>query len=234
MGAGIEEIRCRRKKFDLKKLQDPAVRAQVTAQLAALPLPGWAVDVNAHADILQSQIHSVLDATIPLRPDAPRSWYLSDSTWDLRQRKHSLKSRTSNRRKDHRRHTLSLAFDLWNPPAGCCVSHLRYLFRKGIVVYEVIAGAITLATHRLRTLIRREKAQHLASLSATVGTCSPHETMTKLRQMQLGRKKLKTWRAHLPQLVNAAGSRTCDRVDVDQLCDLKGEQWEQVSPKLVP
>ena len=46
--------------------------------------------------------------------------------------------------------------------------------------------------------MKADKARHLANLAASLGKCAPQEIMTRLRQMQLGRKKLKTWRTQLP------------------------------------
>ena len=217
-GRDSDAIRCKKKnKYDLRKLRVPEVRDRIHRRLSDLTLPAWEVDVNAHANLFQQQVSYILDEEIPLRADAPRSWYLTDQAWDLRQQKHCLRRRTSNRRKDQRFVIGSLVFDIWTPPTGTSVAGLRALLRKVCVLYDVIAGAINWATARLRAIVRADKAQHLASLAASFGTCAPQEIMMRLRQMQLGRKKLKTWRAQLPGLIKPDGTRTLDRVDVDQV-----------------
>ena len=217
IGAGGETIRCRKKRNDIRRLQEPVIRDRVCARLAVLPLPAWETDVNAHADMFQRQLEAILDDEIPLQPDAPRSWYLSDEAWSLRQRKQGLKRTTSNRRRDFRLVVCGLALDAWNPPAGCCLLTIRFLLRKACLLHDLISGAVTWCTTRMRSVVRQDKARHLERLAASFGRCAPQEIMTRLRQLQLGRRKVKTWRAHLPGLLKSDGARTIDRVDVDQV-----------------
>ena len=216
-GQDRDAIRCKKKEYNLRKLQEPDVRDRICRRLSELTLPAWEVDVNAHANLFQQQVSGILDEEIPLRSDAPRSWYLTDQAWDLRQKKQCLRRRTSNRRRDQRHVIGSLALDIWNPPAGSRAEHLRALLRKVRVVYDVVAGGVTWATARLHAIVKAAKAQHLSRPAASFGTCAPQDIMTRLRQMQLGRKKLKTWRAQLPGLLKPDGTRTLDRVDVDQV-----------------
>ena len=65
------DLRCVRKRFDAKRLQDPQVRRDVSRRLDAIPLETWDVDVNRHADLVQQHSHDVLQAVIPWDPAAP-------------------------------------------------------------------------------------------------------------------------------------------------------------------
>ena len=49
LGDRTDDFRCQKRKFDLRKLQDPVVRDRICCRLSWLALPEWHVDVNAHA-----------------------------------------------------------------------------------------------------------------------------------------------------------------------------------------
>ena len=173
VASGQAEIKCKRERFDIQKLHDTDTRNRIKARLQGLELPDWAVDVNQHAALLQEQILDVLREEIPSRQDAPRSWYLPEQAWLLRQRKHQLKQRTCNRRKDHKRTVTGLAFDILRLHESSQTLWLRFLSRKACLLYEVAASAIQHATARMRTLITREKAEQLARIGQSLGRCHP-------------------------------------------------------------
>ena len=217
VASGQAEIKCKRERFDIQKLHDADTRDRIKARLQGLELPAWEVDVNQHAALFQEQVLDVLRDEIPGRQDAPRSWYLSDQAWLLRQRKHQLRQRTCNRRKDHKRTVMGLAFDVLRSHESSRNVWLRFLSRKACLLYEVAASAIQHATARMRALITREKAEQLARIGQSLGRCHPQELMTRLRGLQLGRRKPKSWKKQLPGLVQEDGIVTRDRGDVDQL-----------------
>ena len=213
-GPDVEHVRIKR--YDLAKLKDPAVRGKLQAGLQRLTIPDWDVDVNAHADTFQTQIQMVLDELIPFDPSRPKSAYIPDEAWNLRRAKQKLKSRTANRKKDHRSTLSGLLFDIWAGD-GARATVAQRLLRKAVVLYEVVAGAIHFATWRMRRLIQQHKKQMLNHLSESCGKCDPNVIMGRLRQLQLGRRRPKRWRRHLPGMMREDGSMTQDRADLDEL-----------------
>ena len=212
--SGRQEIKCRRERFDLQKLRDAATSDRVKLKLQQLSLPDWSMDVNQHADLLQQQVLAILREELP---DAPRSWYLSEAAWALRQRKHCLKQRTRNRRRDQRYTVLSLSFDLLQPLDPADDRRLHFLLRKACLVYELIACAVQLSTAKLRSVIKDEKAAQLARIGQSLGKCHPQDIMSRMRGLQLGRRKVKSWKKQLPGLLQEDGTVTRTRDEVDQL-----------------
>ena len=123
----------------------------------------------------------------------------------------------SNRRRDQRKTRLDLAFDLLRQPCLDDVAWLRHLLRKACLIYEVIACTVQFATARLRERIRAEKTAQLVFIGQSLGKCHPQEIMTRLRGLQLGRRKVKSWKRQLPGLLQEDGTVTRNRDDADQL-----------------
>ena len=196
----LGDLRCNKKRFDVRKLGLPEVRMEVTRRLNAIPLADWRMDVNAHADYVQSHFHNVLDEIVPWQPGAPRSAHVSDAAWELRQKKQSLKGRTANRRRDFRRDLLGLGWDIWRQDGRKSDVWRRQAIGKLILFYEVTAAAITLATKAMKDIIKQDKIQKLRNICADVGRSPPQDIMRKVKCLQLGRRKPKKWMSHLPGL----------------------------------
>ena len=212
-----EDVKCRRRRFAVDKLKDPHVCSRISHRLESLPLPPWEMDVNAHAQVFQNSVHQILQEEIPWEPHRPTSKYLSDHTWWLRQQKQDLKGRTANRRRDHRPALLSCALDLWSAPAAADFEHCSLMLRKMCLLYELVASAIKFATGRLKILIRADKADHLKSVCMSIGKCDSQQIMSRLRSLQLGRRKPKSWKRQLPGLLTCHGAPVTDRNETDRL-----------------
>ena len=212
--AGHANVRCRKQRFDVDRLKDADVQARVVAKLETIALPSWDLDVNAHAAEFQEHVLRIFGEEIPWRNDRPRSRYLSDATWRLRQQKQNLRSKTANRRRDFRTIVLSLALECWRRASSSAVQYVQKLITKTFLLYEIAATAIQLATGRLKQRIRADKAQHLHELSESLGRRPPQDILAGMRRLQLGRRRLKTWRRQLPGIVRADGLMTKDRVDL--------------------
>ena len=72
-----------RPRFSRKALQLPGVLDSVKADLAALQLPPWQLDVDSHVNFAVHQITTVLARHAPLRKVAPRQTFIATATMEL-------------------------------------------------------------------------------------------------------------------------------------------------------
>ena len=63
--------KCCARKYDVRMLKIPEVRAAVAAKLDALPIVSWDVDVSQHAQCLQDRIQGILLQEVPGKPSRP-------------------------------------------------------------------------------------------------------------------------------------------------------------------
>ena len=211
------DLRCAKKRFDVRRLKIPEVRMEVERRLDAIPLPDWDIDVNRHADAVQTNFHNVLEAVVPWKSAAPKSRYISDEAWKLRCGKHSLKGRTANRRRDFRQDMLGIGWDAWKEvdlPGNACG---RFLLCKATLLYEIAAAAIAVTTQKMKDIIKRDKVSQLRGICDGVGLCPPQDIMKQVKCLQLGRRRQKKWMSHMPGLTMADGQPTRDRGDLDDL-----------------
>ena len=192
--------------LDIRKLREPE---RLAAFEDALDRTGinqvpWDVDVNTHALWLQQAVQSALCAALPKKCDVPRSPYIPERAWKIRERKQRLKRLTLARKTHYRGEVRELVFRLWNAKRESNPSQLRWALKKVTVLYELCAGAIQLATASMQCLIREKKNQMLQGLAAKFGKTRPDEIMGQLKDLHLGRRRRAPWKKHLPCLATDA------------------------------
>ena len=214
--SGVEH-RCRARKYDARLLRDDTVRAEVARRIQELPPVAWHVDVNDHAQFLQDSLQSILQQVIPWSPSRPRANHITEFAWNLRQKKQHFRSRTANRRRDHRRDVLHLTWLSIATRAAeercCCLNALR----KVLVLKDVFAAAISFGTWRMKNQIRHDKAAKLEGIAASIAGGSPGDIMSKAKSLGLGRRRPKRCFRHLPAMLMPSGSVAAGRHDLDQL-----------------
>ena len=143
----------RSQNLDVRKLADPGVRENFERALDASGMHEipWDVDVNTHALWVQQAINWSLQQVLPQRSEVPRSPYITNEVWELRKAKILFKRKTAVRKKNFLPTVLSAVMRVWkgfrhewqDGPLG----HLR----KTIVLSEMCAGAVQMATFRMKT-----------------------------------------------------------------------------------
>ena len=204
--------------FDVRRLRDPETLAAFDAYIdrCGLHYIPWDVDVNTHALWFQQAISGALSAVLPRKQDVPKSSYIPDEAWRLRQRKMELKKRTLQRKQGFRLKVQRAVFRIWNADDRQLYDHFLLGLRREVVIYELCAGAIQVATFRMKTMIKDKKNGMLSQLAQRFGHSRPDEIMGQLKAMHLGRKRQQPWKRNLPCIAGAAkAARTRD--DLDQI-----------------
>ena len=93
----------------------------------------------------------------------------------------------------------------------------RDALQKVCVLYELYAAAVHWATARMKNITHSDKQNKLRSICDGIGRCQPQEILKQVKTLQLGRRKPKRWRSHLPGVKTPEGAGTCDRGDLDDL-----------------
>ena len=215
-GAGVKRLR-RGVNLDLQKLSDPDVLKAVESDIhsSGIQYVPWWVDVNTHAQAIQDVIHCALKAHLPVRDWGPRSSYISDKVWRLRELKQAFKKRTLESRRHRRLQTLRDAFCQLRGWYACDAEGEVTRGRSGFL-YEVAAGAVGYANGYMRRQIRADKTKALQQVVSKSGIARSDEILSCLHRMQLGARKPKSWSRALPELKRADGSVPKGRIDLDQ------------------
>ena len=198
--------------LDIRKLREPERLAAFEEALdrSGINQVHWDVDVNTHALWFQHAVHSALSVALPKKCDVPRSPYIPEQAWQIRARKQRLKKLTIARKTNFKGDAREFVFLLWRGRRGDKPRQLRWALQKAVVLYELCAGAIQLATANMQRLIRDKKNQMLQGLASKFGRTRPDEIMGQLKELHLGRRKRAPWKKHLPCLATctrAANSR---------------------------
>ena len=204
--------RLTRPRFNLDKLRDPLVREKVFAALQSISLPDWECDINMHTLHVQEKMLEVLSEMAPALRRGPKTSYISDEAWDLRQRKMQLKSRSWYRKFNFRQVLMGMVLSLMQSPCAAVASAIR----KAVLLYEITAAAIACATQRMKSCSTRDKSQALHFLANDFGYLRAGNILTALKRTGIGGRKQKQWRTVLPRLCkdgrNIAGKQALDEL----------------------
>ena len=216
---GRDHARLKRgQQYDIRCLSNPHYRALFEDELdrSGIFCVDWDVDVNTHAFMLQQAVNYALSAVLPSRKDKPRSAYVPEEAWSLRQRKLAHKRRTAHRRSLFKSQVLKAALEAWRGTSVAAYGSACLEFAKMRLLYAVHAGAVQIATHRMQRLIRECKNSMLQRLAGSFGTSRSDVIMTKLKSLHIGRRKQSPWRRCLPNLQGQEGV-VSSRQDLDNV-----------------
>ena len=191
-GDGLD-IRCLREPETLAAFEDALDRSGV------YHIP-WDTDVNTHALWFQQAVTGALHHVLPRKKDMPRGSYIPDAAWRLRQQKVTFKRRTLHRKTSFKLHVCCYVMQVWNTSRREVWQQARDSIQKLVVLYELCAGAVQVATSAMRQLIKDKKNSLLCSLASKFGHTRPDEIMQQLKALHLGRRKQAPWRRTLPCL----------------------------------
>ena len=147
-----------RRQYNLPKLSSPEGREALRRSLEAVGSIPWSTEVNVHAAILERVSHDILNRHFALKHGGPRSSYISDEVWNLRERRNRLKSRT--RFWKEGRATALLKVGL----AGLGGRTCALPWRKISILYDLFAAAIRFSTGHIKARIREDKQSLLHNI----------------------------------------------------------------------
>ncbi|CAE7777069.1 unnamed protein product [Symbiodinium sp. CCMP2592] len=154
--------RLQRPRFDLEKMETVEGKAIIAAACASFPQPAWEVHPDQHCQQFQDHMVATLQQHF-CRPDVGnKASYIPDEVWPLRQQKQHLKWRTRGRLQE-RLETRRRAMQQWRGDAAC---DFAAFVAKHTLLYELTAGAIQIATRRIRDKIAAAKDRFLRSVAA--------------------------------------------------------------------
>ena len=143
--------------LDLRALKDPRIAgtvAEVIASTALYQVP-WEMDVNAHAQFLQTTITAAMEQVLPKKDSRPRANYINDQVWKLRALKHQHKKRTASRKDGWKLDVLAHALRMWRATTADVHKAAWRVDSRNILIYELHASAIRMATHKQKKMIAR-------------------------------------------------------------------------------
>ena len=205
--------------LDFKALEDPVIRCSFEKQLDSLRLDciPWQTDVNLHAHWLSHGIQEALSAVLPSRDAVPRSNYIPEQAWTLRRRKIELKRITSCRSRSFKPFVRMCVLRLLRGWYRDKIRGVWSSLRKAVLLHEVFASAIQIATASMRKLIRNRKSELLAKLGDGLGAMRPDAILAQLKSMCLGKRKVAPWKKTLPVLVDSDHKPVAGRSQRDDL-----------------
>ncbi|CAE7037280.1 unnamed protein product [Symbiodinium sp. CCMP2592] len=190
-----------RPKYDGDKMLSQEGRATIHEALWNYQPPAWTVHPTDHYEHFRQYVHKVLGQHFPVQPDAPKSDYISDLAWTLRDGKNALKRRSRHRR-DLWVDLRDRAFLQWARADSYAVEDL---VAKQNLLYELVAGAVKFVTYRTRGQVRRDKNKFLQGL-ATAGGDKYQDVVRQVKRAGLGGKSARTpWRP-MPALLDTQGN----------------------------
>ena len=106
----------RGKKYDPRKLRDPAVMSRIDEWIEVFGLKDipWELDVNAHAQAVQEALYAIMCKEAPLTAKGPRSSYIPEDAWRVRDRRQRGKQLTRQRKSYGLLEALRAPLQVWS------------------------------------------------------------------------------------------------------------------------
>ncbi|CAE7022108.1 unnamed protein product [Symbiodinium sp. CCMP2456] len=204
--------RLHRPKYDTEKMLTAEGRRKITEALRLYSPPGWQVHPDDHCQHLQDYLHAVMAKHFAITAGGPRATYISDSIWELRQRKLSLKYKARHRRQLWTALT-SRAFLQWKTDKDYGVAKL---LAKQAILYDIVAGAVRWATNRIKKGIYLAKAQFLQGLVHQEGD-KACDVLRRAKAAGVGGRQARPVVRPLPVLKDADGKLAESWEDRDKI-----------------
>ena len=144
----------------------------------------------------------------------PLSTYIPKAAWELRARRQRVKKMTTFRKVEWRTQALQEAVKYWRlsgDPTRTGSKHTS----KAMLIYEIFAAAIKVATRAMQRMIGAAKVEALGNIARDVGRISPAGIFRRLREMNLGARQPKRWKSALPKLLECRGQPVSGRLGLD-------------------
>ena len=191
--------RLARRKFDLDKLNTVEGKQIFAKVCESFSHPEWRVHPDEHCRQIEQHLLASLQQHFPMPERQGHASYIPDVVWAQRQRKCQLRWRTRARRGIWQA-LLRRAFQGWR--LNEC-EDLAACFLKNILLYEVVAAAVRVATFNIRKIIAAAKDKFLRSLAAD-GTKDVASIMQRAKKAGVGSKARRPVGRDLPKLLDPA------------------------------
>ena len=198
-----------RRQYDLAKLCSIEGKEILRDAIAAAEPVPWEVGVNAHASILEQISHAVLDRHFAVKRAGPRSSYISDEVWNLRERRNNLKLRT--RFWKEGRGTALLKVGFAKISGRECVLD----WCKIDLLYDLFAAAVRFSTGRIKSSICADKQHLLKNIVNGSDGGSLQQIQKAIKRCGLGRRVRSKGDRPVPILLDAHGQPISSREDLD-------------------
>ncbi|CAE7386010.1 unnamed protein product [Symbiodinium sp. CCMP2592] len=189
--------RLKRPRYDLDKMNTAEGRRLMSQACRAFQQPAWEVHPDEHCHRVEVHLKQTLETYFP-KPEQPgRASYIPSEVWAIRRRKGQLRWRTRHRR-GLWRGLLRAAVHAWKEDDPTpFVARLK----KQALLYDLVAGAVRLATDKIRKMIAAAKDQFLRGLAAT-GPTDVASILQRAKKAGLGSKARQMVGRSLPKLMN--------------------------------
>ena len=198
-----------RGKYDLPKLGSPEGKELIRDAFAKTGSIPWEVGVNEHAFILEQVAHDVLDRHFASKRDGPRSSYISDEVWSLRERRNRLKSHTRFWKEGRSTALLKVGFAALSG-RRCVLDWCKIDF-----LFDLFAAAVRFSTGRIKSSICADKQHLLKSLISGSEGGSLQRVQRAIKQCGLGSRAKSKGGRPIPILLDGQGQPISSRADLD-------------------
>ena len=198
-----------RRQYDLAKLCSPEGKDIIREAIDAADAVPWEVGVNDHASILEQFSHDVLSRHFAVKWEGPRSSYISDEVWSLRERRNRFKSRTRFWKEGRGTALLKTGFAKLSG-RECVLDWYKIDF-----LYDLFAAAVRFSTGRIKSNICADKQQLLRSLVNGPDGGSLQQIQKAIKRCGLGRRAKCKGGKPVPILLDAHGQPISKREDLD-------------------
>ena len=167
----------------------------------------WTTDAHTHANMISSQVSDWLHKHCSAKKSGPRSSYITDTTWTLREQRLQLQHRMRSLRDLMTSHQIHMALTAWRtqqPLAHVRDENLHKTFLQ-LRTHRLILQALRISRGRVRKALRFDRTQYLERLGQEVMDTDPRYTYKILRNAGVRGKAKKSSIQPLPFLKNASG-----------------------------
>ena len=199
-----------RRKYDVARMQTCEGKALLRESLAGLNVVPWDVDVNAHAASLEQATHSVLRRHFPVKAGGPRSAYISDAVWRVRDRRNCLKAVTRFWKEGYKSTLLQEGFNRLARRGRSA------WWQKVDLLYQLFAASINLSTDWIKRQIRRDKSELLKGIAGGSQGKSIQDIQKALRRCGLGRRGSFKQGRPVPFILDSQGCAISSREGLDR------------------
>ncbi|CAE7766735.1 unnamed protein product [Symbiodinium sp. CCMP2456] len=177
--AGRNRGKLWRPQFDKTKMATEEGRKLLQQACEDFQQPPWHTHPDLHCQMVQDHLVQCLQQHFKADDKHGRASYIPQLVWDLRDQKNALKQRTRERRSLWAR-LRRAAFDRW--ARGNQPSFGQEVAKRGLL-YELVAGAVTCATARIKKMIAEAKNDFLHRI-ATEGQQTVTAVLQRARKEQ--------------------------------------------------
>ena len=198
-----------RRQYNVTKLGSPKAKAILRSELEAVgPVP-WRTEVNEHAAYLEQISHEILDRHFAIKANGPRSSYISDAVWQLREHRNRLKARTRFWKEGRGVALLKAGF------ARLAGRSCNLKWHKIGLLYDLFAAAIKFSTGRIKSCISADKQHLLQHIVQASANGSMQQIQKAIKRCGLGRRVKNQSGRPAPLLLDSEGRPVSNREALD-------------------